>query len=173
MKKSRQAFFAFFAIVVALSSCRLGIPSQELDNFRARTDEWATIIQISESNFGGVTERHESFVGLLEDTTAFQTQQKIKSDSTLQFQIGQLKGNYEKLRHKHIYNLKVLRIWMEESNSWINTINYSGTSSTNAQKNWDSRQARFMRLKAKVDESSAAFDELAPAYQAIRASVLP
>lgn len=164
--------WGYLALLLVFASCRPSIPTQELEGFRARTNEWATIIQSTEANFGGISERHESFIGLLSDTTSYQRQQKIQSDSTLRFQIAQLEGNYEKLHQNHVYDLKLLRIWMEESKSWISQVNFSGLSTINANKSWASRQARFLLLKSKADESAAVFEELGPAYQSIRASIL-
>jgi hypothetical protein len=138
-----------------------------------RTAEWQDIIERTEGQFRGISERHESFVTLVSDTNNIQTRQRIRTDSTLQIQVAQLELGYASLLFKHIYNLKMLRAWLADSKGWIDRIGNTDLSPQFLRRSWDAKQAHFIRLKEKADESANAFEALSPNYQAIRDRILP
>lgn len=159
--------------MLLISGCRYGIPAEEVGSLRMRTAEWKKIILNSEANLAGLAERHESFVSLVRDTNNFQRRLRLSTDSTLQIQVSQLEQGYAKHLVRHTYNLKMMRIWLTESNCWIERIGSVDLAPNVLRRVWDAKQARFVRLKELSDESAIAFESLSPSYQAIREKVLP
>jgi hypothetical protein len=152
-----------WAVLLLASGCRYGLPSSEIRDMTGVQQGWEQITVAAENKFLDISQKHETFMAGLRDTTQG-TVGMLRQDTLFRLQMDRLGSSYEGAKRRHIYHLKELRSFLDASEVWLQRINTEGVARQIARRSWEARTTTFKTLYARIQDSQEAFQEIAPHY---------
>lgn len=152
---------------MALAGCRYGLPVAEVQDMEQVERGWEQIVDSEESEFLKIAVRHEDFMAALEDTSNWQRRAAIAQDTALRLQIHRLDEDYEGAKRRHIYHLKRMRTFLDDTRVWLRRVATESSARQLARRSWQARATTFKTLYAQVTSTREVFSEIDPHYARI------
>ncbi|MFN8396549.1 MAG: hypothetical protein U0176_18130 [Bacteroidia bacterium] len=153
-----------FLVGIVLAGCRYGLPASEVQGMEQVEQGWEKIVDGEETEFLKVAVGHEQFMGALEDTSNWQRRQAIAQDTALRLQIHRLDEEYEGAKRRHIYNMKRMRTFLDDTKVWLRRVATESSARQLARRSWQARTTTFKTLYAQVTSTRQGFATIEPHY---------
>ncbi len=153
--------------MLLMAGCRYGLPDSEARDMRNVQTGWMQLLEVSESKFETVAERHQSFITAIQDTTNHWRQSLIQQDTLLHLRIDHLTHRFEHATRRHLCQLKNLRKFLVANDLWLRRTQSTGSSRRAARSSWEARSTQFQTMYNQIETSRQEFDVLQPEYEQI------
>lgn len=167
VSRIQRLSYWLFLVSILLAGCRYGLPSAEVQDMEQVEQGWETIVDSEEAEFLKVAVGHEQFMAALQDTSNWQRRAAIAQDTALRLQIHRLDQEYEGAKRRHIYTLKRMRTFLDDTKVWLRRVATESSARQVARRSWQARTTTFKTLYAQVTATRQGFATIEPHYSRI------